>query len=104
MEKFGDDVLGKRLEEIMRPHTIEVYPHEPLRAAVYRMAEKGVTRMPVVERESRQLLGLISLDDLLKARTRHREEERRRERIIQVQNYFPGNRSNRKSPEVETNA
>jgi len=104
MEKFGDDVLGKRLEEIMRPHTIEVYPDEPLRAAVYRMAEKGVTRMPVVERESRQLLGLISLDDLLKARTRHLEEERRRERTIQVQNYFPGNRSNRKPPEVETSA
>jgi CIC family chloride channel protein len=104
MEKFGDDVLGKRLEEIMRPHTIEVYPDEPLRAAVYRMAEKGVTRMPVVERESRQLLGLISLDDLLKARTRHLEEEVRRERTIQVQNYFPGNRSNRKPPEVETSA
>jgi H+/Cl- antiporter ClcA/CBS domain-containing protein len=104
MEKFGDDVLGKRLEEIMRPHTIEVYPDEPLRAAVYRMAEKGVTRMPVVERESRQLLGLISLDDLLKARTRHLEEERRRERTIQVQNYFPGNRSNRKLPEVEASS
>ena len=104
MEKFGDGVLGKRLEEIMRPHTIEVYPDEPLRAAVYRMAEKGVTRMPVVERESRQLLGLISLDELLKARTRHLEEERRRERTIQVQNYFPGNRSNRKPPEVDTSA
>ena len=103
-EKFGDDVLGKRLEEIMRPHTIEAYPDEPLRAAVYRMAEKGVTRVPVVERDSRQLLGLISLDDLLKARTRHLEEERRRERTIQVQNYFPGNRSNRKLPEVETSA
>jgi CBS domain-containing protein len=53
------------------------------------MAEKGVTRMPVVERETRQLLGLISLDDLLKARTRHLEEERRRERSIQIQNYLP---------------
>jgi CBS domain-containing protein len=40
LEKFGDDVLGKRLEEIMRPHTIEAYPDEPLRAVVYRMAEK----------------------------------------------------------------
>jgi len=68
------------------------------------MAEKGVTRMPVVERESRQLLGLISLHDLLKARTRHLQEERRRERAIQVQNYFPENCSNRKPPEVETSA
>jgi chloride channel protein, CIC family len=105
MEKFGDDVLGKRLEEIMRPHTIEVYPDEPLRAAVYRMAEKGVTRMPVVARESRQLLGLISLDDLLKARTRHLEEERRRERTIRVQNYLPGrNRYTGKPSSVEASA
>ncbi len=54
----------------------------PLRVAVYRMAEKGVTRMPVVERETRRLLGMISLEDLLKARTRHLEEERRREQIL----------------------
>jgi hypothetical protein len=52
----------------------------------------------------RQLLGLISLADLLKARTRRLEEERRRERTIQVQNHFPGNRSNRKPPEVEASA
>jgi hypothetical protein len=61
-----------------------------------------LARKGQIERESRQLLGLISLDDLLKARTRHLEEERGRERTIQVQNYFPGNRSNRKPPEVAT--
>ena len=33
--------------------------------------------MPVVERGTRRLLGIVSLDDLLKARTRHLEEERR---------------------------
>jgi H+/Cl- antiporter ClcA/CBS domain-containing protein len=89
LEVEGDALLSKRLEEIMLPQVVEAYPDEPLRATVYRMAEKGVTRMPVVERETRQLLGLISLDDLLKARTRHLEEERRRERSIQIQNYLP---------------
>jgi chloride channel protein, CIC family len=69
---------------------VEAYPDEPLRVTVHRMAEKGVTRMPVVEPETRRLLGLISLDDLLKARTRHLEEERRRERIFQLPNYFRG--------------
>ena len=54
--------------------------------------------MPVVERDSRQLLGLISLDDLLKARTRHLEEERRRERTIRVQNYLPGRNRNTGKP------
>jgi len=89
LEVEGEALLSKRLEEIMLPQVVEAYPDEPLRATVYRMAEKGVTRMPVVERETRQLLGLISLDDLLKARTRHLEEERRRERSIQIQNYLP---------------
>jgi len=76
----------------VRAEAVEAYPDEPLRAAVYRMAEKGVTRMPVVERQTRRLLGLISLDDLLAARTRHLEEERRREQTLKFTNYFSGGR------------
>jgi len=57
-------------------------PDEPLRAVVYRMAEHGVTQLPVVEAETKKLLGTVSLEDLLKARTRHLEEERRRERTL----------------------
>jgi CBS domain-containing protein len=41
-------------------------------------------------RRHAQLLGLISLDDLLKARTRHLEEERRREQVFKFGNYFSG--------------
>jgi CBS domain-containing protein len=67
----------------------ESYPDEPLRVAVYRMAENGVTRMPVVERDTRRLLGLVSLEDLLKARSRHLEEERRREQIIRWRYFRP---------------
>ena len=54
--------------------------------------------MPVVERETRQLLGLISLDDLLKARTRHLEEERRRERVFSIATYFPGGKRGGPTP------
>jgi len=57
-------------------------PDEPLRAVVYRMAEHGVTQLPVVEAETSKILGTVSLEDLLKARTRHLEEERRRERTL----------------------
>jgi CIC family chloride channel protein len=88
LERDGESLLSRKLEEIVKPHAVEAYPDEPLRAIVYRMAEKGVTRMPVVERETRQLLGLISLDDLLKARARHLEEERRREQVLKVSTYF----------------
>ena len=59
---------------------------------VYRMAENGLTRMPVVEPGTRKFLGLVSLNDLLKARARHLEEERRRERPLKLRFLLPGDR------------
>jgi CIC family chloride channel protein len=81
----GDVQLGA----LAKQAKAESYPDEPLRVAVYRMAENGVTRMPVVERDTRRLLGLVSLEDLLKARSRHLEEERRREQIIRWRYFSP---------------
>jgi len=88
--KGGD--ARRALREVVREETLAAYPDEPLRSVVYRMAEKGLTRMPVVERETGQFLGLVSLDDLLKARARHLEEERRRERTIKLTFLIPGGR------------
>ena len=59
-------------------------PDEPLRVVVSRMAETGLTRLPVVDDESRELVGMISLHDLLQARVRNLNEERRREQVLQV--------------------
>jgi chloride channel protein, CIC family len=86
----GELALQKPLRAIVRRETVETAPNEPLRAAVYRMAENGVTRMPVVERETGKFVGLISLDDLLKGRARHLEEERRRERPLRLEGLFGG--------------
>ena len=59
--------------------------------AGYRMAETGFTRMPVVERdEDRKLVGMISLEDLLHARTRNLTEERSRERVLRIRLPFGG--------------
>lgn len=53
------------------------------------MAETGLTRLPVVERDgSRRLVGMVALEDLLKARTHNLEAERRRERILPVRLSF----------------
>lgn len=57
---------------------------EPLRVIVNRMAERGVTRMPVIEPKEGRLVGLVTLDDLLKARARQVEEERRREQPLRL--------------------
>jgi len=82
IELGGEAALEKRLAELVHSSVVAAYPDEPLRVVVHRMAEKGITRLPVVERGSRKLLGLLSLDDLLKARSRHLEEERHREQTL----------------------
>jgi len=90
VQKEGEAIARRPLGELVRPETVEAYEDEPLRAVVYRMAEKGITRMPVLERGTRKFLGLVSLDDLLKARTRHLEEERRREQVLNLRFFLPG--------------
>ena len=91
MAQNGDAAIGWPLGDLVRTSAVEAYPDEPLRVVVYRMAEKACTRMPVVDRTTRKFLGLVSLNDLLKARSRHWEEERRREQSIKFRLFPPGN-------------
>jgi chloride channel protein, CIC family len=73
------------MKEAIKTDVVSAYPDEPLRLVVYRMAETGLTRMPVVTRENPlKLVGMVSLTDLLRARTRDLEEERRRERVLRL--------------------
>jgi chloride channel protein, CIC family len=90
MQKEGDALLRRPLRELVRSDTLMANPDESLRVVVYRMAEKGITRMPVVDRASGKFVGLVALDDLLKARGRHLEEERRRERPLKLRFLLPG--------------
>jgi len=103
MDQERVSALRRRLGELVRPEVVEAFPGEPLRAVVHRMAETGVTRLPVVEPGSRKFLGLISLGDLLKARTRHLEEERRREQVLRLKFFLPGG-GDPEEEEVETTA
>jgi chloride channel protein, CIC family len=75
-----DEMLGDVVNDPM-----VAYPDEPLRVVVYRMAETGLTRFPVVDRgDERKLMGVIGLRDLLSARTRNLSEERDRERVLRL--------------------
>ena len=79
-----------RLGVLVRTDPVVAYPDEPLRAVVYRMAETGLTRFPVVERgEARRLIGMVALSDLLQARVRSLEAERRRERVLPLRLLLP---------------
>ncbi|HXX94606.1 MAG TPA: chloride channel protein [Planctomycetota bacterium] len=71
------------LVRFVRTDPVTALAKEPLRNIVYRMARLGLTRLPVVTGEfPRKLVGIITLTDLLKARTQHLEEEERRERVL----------------------
>jgi H+/Cl- antiporter ClcA/CBS domain-containing protein len=84
-----------RLRDLAKHDPVVAEPGEPLRAVVHRMAETGLTRMPVVE--GGKLAGMVSLSDLLRARTRSLEEERRRETVLRLRLPF-----GRGIPDVET--
>ncbi len=60
---------------------VVAYENEPLRVVAYRMAERQLTRLPVVASDG-TTLGVIELSDLLTARSRVLEAEKRRERIL----------------------
>jgi CBS domain-containing protein len=84
------------LASVIHSQPVVAYTDEPLRATVYRMAEFGLTRFPVVERERPEhLLGMISLQDSLKARVRNLDEERHRERVLKLRLLFASRPSER---------
>ncbi|MGH7592748.1 MAG: chloride channel protein [Gemmatimonadales bacterium] len=79
--------LSGFLQHRTRAHEDPVlaYPDESLREVVNRMAETGRTSLPVIDSpEERRLAGIVSLEDLLQARVRHVDEEKRRERVLHV--------------------
>ena len=71
-----------QLASIVRTGPVVAYPDESLRMVVYRMAETGLTRFPVVDRRDQSLVGMIALTDLLKARALTLDAEQRRERVL----------------------
>jgi chloride channel protein, CIC family len=82
------DRAAIRLSEIAIAPRAMAFADEPLRVIVHRMAELGVTRLPVVDAKTgKRLVGMISLNDLLRARAQNLEEERTRERVLRIR--FP---------------
>lgn len=81
----GDGKGAQTAGQLARRNPAVAYTDEPLRVAVYRMAESGFTRMPVIDRaDGGRLAGMISLEDLLRARSRNLTEERHRERVLRI--------------------
>jgi H+/Cl- antiporter ClcA len=77
------DVMRREIDPVHAG--VSTHPEETLRMAVHRMAEARVTQLTVTNRhDDATPIGLIALEDLLQARTRHLHEERSRERVLRV--------------------
>ena len=73
------------MAELIIKTPVTAYSDERLTAVVQRMASSGFTKLPVVRREDpTNVVGIISIADLLKARSAAQDTEERRERVLQL--------------------
>jgi CBS domain-containing protein len=84
---------ARPLERLMHTDPVVAHPAEPLQQVVARMADTGLTSFPVVQGdegdERGRLLGMVALQDLLRARERQLADDRTRERWLRVR-FFRG--------------
>jgi chloride channel protein, CIC family len=74
-----------RLADVVSRTPVVAYPDERLRMVVNRMAATGFTHFPVVKQSGTpELVGLIGLPDLLKARELSVADEEHRERVLRL--------------------
>lgn len=84
-QNLDGDSASARLSDLIARTPVVAHPQEPLRMVVNRMAETGLTRFPVVKQDgTSELVGLVSLQDLLKAREISVATEHHRERVLRL--------------------
>lgn len=75
--------LGAPLAADGTPEPVVLSPHQTLRFAAMRMAESGLTCFPVLASD-RKLVGVITINDLLKGRSEQAQREGIRERVLRL--------------------
>lgn len=78
------DGAASAFADLVNIRPVVAYPNDSLRTVAQRMAVTGVTRVPVVEPETRRLAGMVALRNLLQGRVRNLDAEQRRERILRL--------------------
>lgn len=85
LEKALLGELSGTVDEFMRTDIITTYPEDSLRSIADKMAANHVGVLLVVDRKTKgKLRGLITQYELLEARDRILQEERKRERILKM--------------------
>jgi chloride channel protein, CIC family len=91
-----EDINPVGLEQMLIDDPVVAFPGETLRTVANRMASSGVTRMPVVERATRRVVGVVSLAQLLQARLRDVQEARDAEQVLRFRLVMPIRRASRR--------
>jgi H+/Cl- antiporter ClcA/predicted transcriptional regulator len=85
LEQFVAGKKGSSLAALIIGTPVTAFSDERLTTAVQRMASSGFTKLPVVKRDDpAKVVGIISISDLLKARSAAQETEERRERVLNL--------------------
>ena len=70
------EVSGERtMAELIKRRVSFIYADSTLRQAADQMVRHDIGRLPVVDRETRRLVGIVTRSDLLKAHRRRLREE-----------------------------
>jgi H+/Cl- antiporter ClcA/predicted transcriptional regulator len=78
-----------KLFEIATKEPQIAFADEPLKVVANRMADTGFTRFPVLDPQGNgKIVGMVALNDLLRARTKNLEDERARERVLRIRMPF----------------
>ncbi|MGE5179825.1 MAG: chloride channel protein [Bacteroidota bacterium] len=79
-----DELESIHVASVVTGKAVVAVADETCRAAADRMLQEGVGRLPVVRREApREVIGIITRSDILKARERLFDTEQRRESLLQ---------------------
>jgi chloride channel protein, CIC family len=74
----GKASLGETLSDTSQPFA---YPETPCGRVADTIIETGIGRVPIIEADTRRVVGILSRQDLLKARSTHRQAETNRARF-----------------------
>jgi CBS domain-containing protein len=75
--EHDEGTLGEALSDAATEYA---FPDTPTAEVADMMVESGIGRVPIVDHESRRVVGIISRQDLLKVRVRHKHAEKVRSR------------------------
>jgi CBS domain-containing protein len=96
--RTNPDDAGKALLESANLKPATMSPFDTLRSCATAMAQSKITSYPVVAGDGK-LLGVMTIEDVLKGRSEQAHRESDRERVIRLRWPFSGEQAEEKLPE-----